>query len=255
MDKPVIPELLTAIEDSDDEQLHAHTPTRIATELRRLICQGSLEPGAKLSEETIAAEFEVSRNTLREAFTILVGEDLVFKVPNRGVFVIDPGIRDVQEIYQARRFLEPSAILWGQLTPELTDTLHHVADQTRRGIAQENLEAIEEADRNFHIAAVALAGSTTMSLALERLLTQLGLAFQSLNISPSIHEAFAQQNLAIIARILAGERIDASRGLHRYLGLAENMVLQYALPDGEVVTTKQIPKQEAMTNGHDLSPH
>src|SRR5699024_1374027 len=90
-----------------------------------------------------------------QVFTILVGEDLVFKVPNRGVFVIDPGTRDIQEIYQARRFLEPSAILWGQLTPELTDTLQHVADQTRRGIAQENLEAIEEADRNFHIAAVA----------------------------------------------------------------------------------------------------
>ncbi|HIY85117.1 MAG TPA: GntR family transcriptional regulator [Candidatus Yaniella excrementavium] len=254
MDKPVIPELLNANDDNDDDQLHAHTPTRIAAELRRLICKGSLDPGAKLSEEIIAAEFEVSRNTLREAFTILVGEDLVFKVPNRGVFVIDPGTRDIQEIYQARRFLEPSAILWGQLTPELTDTLQHVADQTRRGIAQENLEAIEEADRNFHIAAVALAGSTTMSLTLERLLTQLGLAFQSFNISPSVHESFAQQNLAIITRILAGERIDASRGLHRYLGLAENMVLQYVHPDGEIVTTKQAPIQEAVTNGHNLSP-
>ncbi|MDN6351336.1 MAG: GntR family transcriptional regulator [Yaniella sp.] len=255
MDKPVIPELLNAIEDDDGKHLHAHTPTRIATELRRLICKGSLEPGTKLSEETIAAEFEVSRNTLREAFTILVGEDLAYKVPNRGVFVIDPGVRDVQEIYQTRRFLEPSAILWGQLTPELTDTFHHIADQTRRGIAQENLEAIKEADRNFHVAAVALAGSATMTLTLERLLTQLGLAFHGLNVSPSIHESFAQQNLAIINRILAGERIDASRGLHRYLGLAENMVLQYAIPAGEVVTTKQAPNQEAVMNGHDLSPN
>lgn len=255
MDKPVIPELLNAINDSHDEHLHAHTPTRIATELRRLICKGSLEPGAKLSEETIAAEFEVSRNTLREAFTILVGEDLVYKVPNRGVFVIDPGVPDVQEIYQSRRFLEPSAILWGQLTPELTETFHHIADQTRRGIAQENLEAIEAADRNFHVAAVALADSATMTLTLDRLLTQLGLVFRGLNIRPSIHESFAQQNLAIISRILAGDRIDASRGLHRYLGLAENMVLQYAIPAGEVVATKQAPNQETLTNGHDLSPN
>lgn len=255
MDKPVIPELLNAIDDNHDEHLHAHTPTRIATELRRFICDGSLEPGTKLSEETIAAEFEVSRNTLREAFTILVGEDLVYKVPNRGVFVIDPGVRDVQEIYQTRRFLEPSAILWGQLTPELTETFQHIADQTRRGIAQENLEAIEDADRKFHVAAVALAGSATMTLTLERLLTQLGLAFHGLNISPSIHESFAQQNLAIISRILSGDRIDASRGLHRYLGLAENMVLQYAIPVGQVVDTKQAPNQEAVTNGHDLSPN
>lgn len=255
MDKPVMPELSNVANDSDEETIHAHTPTRIATVLRQLICKGTLKPGTKLSEETIAAEFEVSRNTLREAFTVLVGEDLVFKVPNRGVFVIDPGPRDVREIYQTRRFLEPSAILWGELTPELTDTFHHVADQTRRGVAQENLQAIEEANQKFHMAAVALSGSATMTLALERLLTQLRLAFHGLNISPSIHESFAPQNLAIINRILAGERIEASRGLHRYLGLAENMVMQYATSTGEVITTQQRATKEAAPNGHDLTPN
>jgi len=255
MDKPVMPELSNVANDSDEETIHAHTPTRIATVLRQLICKGTLKPGTKLSEETIAAEFEVSRNTLREAFTVLVGEDLVFKVPNRGVFVIDPGPRDVREIYQTRRFLEPSAILWGELTPELTDTFHHVADQTRRGVAQENLQAIEEANQKFHMAAVALSGSATMTLALERLLTQLRLAFHGLNISPSIHESFAPQNLAIINRILAGEPIEASRGLHRYRGLAENTVMQYATSTGEVITTQQRATKEAAPNGHDLTPN
>src|SRR5699024_6937500 len=98
MDKPVMPEL--SAYDSDDGHAHAHTPTRIASSLRELICKGNLRPGTKLSEETIAAEFEVSRNTLREAFTVLAGENLVYKVPNRGVFVIDPGLHDVREIYQ-----------------------------------------------------------------------------------------------------------------------------------------------------------
>lgn len=255
MDKPVMPERATSANDSDTEHIHAHTPTRIATELRQFICKGTLRPGTKLSEETIAAEFEVSRNTLREAFTVLAGEELVYKVPNRGVFVIDPGPQDVREIYQARRFLEPSAILWGQLTAELTDTLHHVADQTRRGVAQENLEAIQEADTNFHMAAVALAGSATMTMALERLLTQLGLVFHSLNISPNIQESFAQQNLAIMDRILTGQRIEASRGLHRYLGLAENVVIEASSPSGEPVAPKQQTPREAATNGHDLTTH
>lgn len=255
MDKPVMPELSNAANDSEDDHLHAHTPTRIATALREFICKGTLKPGTKLSEEIIAAEFDVSRNTLREAFTVLAGEDLVYKVPNRGVFVIDPGPRDVREIYQTRRFLEPSAILWGQLTPELTDTFHHIADQTRRGVAQENLTAIEEADRNFHMAAVALSGSTTMTLTLDRLLTQLRLAFHALHIGPGIHESFAQQNLAIINRILAGERIEASRGLHRYLGLAENMVLQYGGSNGDAVHAKQRATQETVGKSHDLTPN
>lgn len=253
MDKPIMPELSFA-NDSDDDPIHAHTPTRIAATLREHICQGSLKPGTKLSEETIAAEFEVSRNTLREAFTVLAGENLVFKVPNRGVFVINPGPREVQEIYQTRRFLEPSAILWGKLTPELTETFDRTADRTRRGIAQEDLEALVEADRSFHVAVVALADSDTMSETLERLLIQLQLAFQSLQITPPIHQTFAQQNLAIINRILAGERIEASRGLHRYLGLAEKMVLQHAATIGRPVAVRQ-PPVDPVLNGRNMSPN
>lgn len=233
MEKPVMPELSRSNAQSEDDSLHAHTPTRIATTLRESICNGALKPGTKLSEELIAAEFEVSRNTLREAFTVLAGEELVFKVPNRGVFVIDPGPPDIQEIYQTRRFLEPSAILWGKLTPELTDSFNRIADRTRRGVAQEDLDAIVEADRSFHVAVVALAGSETMTESLERLLTRLRLALHNLQISTPIHGTFAQQNLAIITRILSGERIEASRGLHRYLGLAESMIMQHVIGNSD----------------------
>lgn len=253
MEQPAMPEL-SLLNHSDDDPLHAHTPTRIAAALREHICKGELRPGTKLSEETIAAEFEVSRNTLREAFTVLAGQDLVYKVPNRGVFVINPGPLEVREIYQTRRFIEPSAILWGKLTPEAADSLQLVADRTRRGVAQEDLEAIVEADRNFHLAVVSLANSATMTQTIERLLTQLRLAFQSMDISPPIHQTFAQQNLAIIHRILAGERIEASKGLFRYLGLAEKMILQQATTSGHPSIVRQ-PLTEPALDGRDLNPN
>lgn len=99
-----------------------------------------------------------------------------------------------------------------------------------------------------------LANSSTMNEALERLLTQLRLAFHSLQITPPIHQTFAQQNLAIINRILSGERIEASRGLHRYLGLAEKMVLQHAAANGRPVTVRQSPAVPAI-NGRNMSPN
>lgn len=248
-----MPELSLENESADDP-LHAHTPTRIAATLREHICEGTLRPGTKLSEEAIAAEFEVSRNTLREAFTVLAGEHLVYKVPNRGVFVIDPGPREIQEIYQTRRFLEPSAILWGKLTPELTEIFERTADRTRRGVAQEDRDALIEADRSFHVAVVSLAHSATMSSALERMLTQLQLAFNSLELTRPLHKTFPQQNLAIISRILAGERIEASRGLHRYLGLAEKAVLQHAAAAGRPATIRQVPA-EPVLNGRGINPN
>lgn len=253
MEPPVMPEL-SLPKNSEDSPIHAHTPTRIATTLREHICKGALKPGTKLSEETIAAEFEVSRNTLREAFTILAGEDLVYKVPNRGVFVINPGPAEIQEIYQTRRFIEPSAILWGTLTSDCADTLHQVADRTRRGVAQENLEAIVEADRSFHMAVIALANSATMTQSLERLLTQLRLAFHSMDITPPIHQTFAQQNLAIISRILAGERIEASRGLFRYLRLAEEMILRHAASSSRATGGRQTSANPSLDGG-ELNPN
>src|SRR5699024_6144771 len=117
----------------------------------------------------------------------------------------------------------------------------------RRGVAQEVLEALEVADREFHMAVVALAGSVTLSATIDRLLTQLRLAFTGLNINPGIHGSFAQQNLAIIDRILNNQRVDASRGLHRYLDLAENMVIQYATADGKPVRFHVDGTHEAST--------
>ncbi|WP_223286202.1 GntR family transcriptional regulator [Kocuria atrinae] len=52
-----------------------------AAQLRARISGGQLAPGAKLSEQAIARELGISRNTLREAFTVLAGESLVDRVP------------------------------------------------------------------------------------------------------------------------------------------------------------------------------
>src|SRR5699024_10314478 len=101
-----------------------------------------------------------------------------------------------------------------------------------------------------HMAVVALAGSVTLSATIDRLLTQLRLAFTGLNINPGIHGSFAQQNLAIIDRILNNQRVDASRGLHRYLDLAENMVIQYATADGKPLRLHVDRPHEAATRGH-----
>ena len=52
----------------------------------RLIA-GELRPGERLSETALAKEFDVSRNTLREAFRVLGEQGLVTHIPHRGVSV------------------------------------------------------------------------------------------------------------------------------------------------------------------------
>lgn len=94
------------------EAVHAHTAAWVVEVLRTKIAEGLLLPGAKLSEQALAQTFGISRNTLREAFTVLADEHIVTRIPNRGVLVASPGPDGVREIYRVRRILEPAAIRW-----------------------------------------------------------------------------------------------------------------------------------------------
>ncbi|MFH7489618.1 GntR family transcriptional regulator, partial [Pseudomonas syringae group genomosp. 7] len=49
----------------------------ITTELRRLLVEGELVPGQRLSEAAFAECLQISRITLREAFRILTREGLL----------------------------------------------------------------------------------------------------------------------------------------------------------------------------------
>ena len=73
------------------ESAPAPAPVAAAAQLRQRIAAAGLVPGERLGEVALAAELQVSRNSLREAFTMLASEGLVERRPHRGVFVAAPG--------------------------------------------------------------------------------------------------------------------------------------------------------------------
>ena len=93
---------------------HAHSGPWAASVLRRRIAEGELLPGDKLSEQALAESLGLSRNTLRESFTLLNNELIITRIPNRGVFVASPDADDVREIYAVRRTVEPACLAWGE---------------------------------------------------------------------------------------------------------------------------------------------
>ncbi len=82
----------------------------ITKELRRMLVEGELVPGQRLSEAALADSLQISRNTLREAFRVLTREGLLTHEPNRGVTVAEPDMASIIDIYRVRRFIECTAI-------------------------------------------------------------------------------------------------------------------------------------------------
>ena len=76
----------------------------IAEDLRDAIGKARYLLGDKLNEVEVAAQYDVSRNTLREAFATLAAEQLLARIPNRGVFIATPDVEYIVDLYRASRF-------------------------------------------------------------------------------------------------------------------------------------------------------
>lgn len=75
-------------------------------EVRRAIAERRLVPGIKLTEDSLASLFNVSRARVRKVLLILARERIVKQEPDRGAFVRRPSVIEPRNILDARRLVE-----------------------------------------------------------------------------------------------------------------------------------------------------
>ncbi len=71
-------------------------------EIERMITEGELTAGEKLNELELSVVMGVSRGTVREAIRSLAGSGLVDLIANRGAFVHETTLSEVQNLYELR---------------------------------------------------------------------------------------------------------------------------------------------------------
>jgi DNA-binding GntR family transcriptional regulator len=79
---------------------------RLASTIQARILSGEIPSDARLRQETLAAEFGVSRTPVREALRKLQSAGIVVLEPRRGAIVRGPTPREVREAYLVRAELE-----------------------------------------------------------------------------------------------------------------------------------------------------
>lgn len=133
--------------------------------LRERIVTVALEPGARLIERDLAAEFEVSRIPLREALQRLAGDGLVTTVPGQGSIVTVPTPKDIEDLLDVRAGLEPLAarLAAAGAGPEALARLRACVQP------QSDPEALTEANAAFHREVVAAADNPLLAQIMEPL--------------------------------------------------------------------------------------
>ncbi|MEV4436495.1 GntR family transcriptional regulator [Streptomyces sp. NPDC049555] len=210
---------------------------RIACALRERIEGGGLPPGTRLSEEALGRELGVSRNTLREAFRLLVHDGLVVHLLNRGVFVrvLEPA--DVTDIYRMRAALQSAGVRAAAMAPAalreaVTAAVADAEDAAHAG----DWSRVATADLRFHRALAALAGSARIDAAMDRLLAELRLAFHAMPSPRHFHAPFVARNRALATLLERGEHTAAEAELAAYLTDACRLILD-ALRTGPAART------------------
>jgi DNA-binding GntR family transcriptional regulator len=125
----------------------------IASTLQARVLRGEIPSGARLGQESLAAEFGVSRTPVREALRKLQATGLLVVTPNKGAVVRAPTVRELREGYVVRAELEGLA---AALAAELIrrselERLHEAVElfRTCRDTDAE-LELWSRANSDFH---------------------------------------------------------------------------------------------------------
>lgn len=106
----------------------------VTKRLREEIQNGELEPGQRLRQAHIAADYGVSTTPVRESFVKLEREGLLVSSAHRGVVVFEPTTEELNELYEIRIPLESLAteLAVPNLTDEDLATMNDCLDGMKR---------------------------------------------------------------------------------------------------------------------------
>lgn len=160
--------------------------TRVAEHLRddlaERILSLELPPGTPLTEQALAAAYDVSRNSVREALRLLEADGLVRHHRHRGATVAEPTAADVDDLFAARRAVElAGARAVGAADAEVLADLDGAVEAMDRAAERGDGRGAVDADLAFHRALAGLAGSTRLDRFYAAVQSELRLALVALD--------------------------------------------------------------------------
>ena len=196
---------------------------RVYGSLLDAISDGSLAPGARLTQEEIAAQLDVSRQPVLQALRLLKKDGLVLDAPGRGVVVtpLDPGW--IAKVYEVRGALDA-------LGARLAAGRHAVIDPRliehgRRATRGRQINAMIEADMAFHNAIYDASGNPLLRPSAQLHWAHLRRVMGAVLQSTRQRETLWDEHEAIAAAIAAGDGKAAVRLIEDHAREAsENLV-------------------------------
>jgi len=194
---------------------------RVREEVRRLILDGELRPGERLTQQHLAKRFGVAQSVIRESLLELQFSGLVHMVDNLGIFVGDLNADTLVQAYEVREMLEGLAT-------------RACCDRASRSDLRELTEMVEEIhrlgtvgqdgergalDRKFHLRIIEISRNDVLVRLIDAC-HALGMTVQA----SRPHGVIRREHLGIIAAIEAGKGDEAERRAREHVAGAREAI-------------------------------
>jgi DNA-binding GntR family transcriptional regulator len=212
----------------NDLQLeHSSTVDRAVEEIRRALFAGQLAPGTPLREVALSEAMGVGRSTVREALTVLVGEGVAVRVPNKGVAVKELTAADVHDVSLARAALEAAGVRrWADASSDDRSAVRSALEAYAR-LATETSDpaTLTEAHLRIHRALVGLTGSRRLVAVAEGLSAEVRLGLAHLDRTRANLADQVAEHRGLVELVESGRTPAALDALRRHLAAAEASLL------------------------------
>lgn len=208
-------------------------PRRLAADaadiLRDEILAGGLVRGTHLVEAKIAAQLNVSRGTVREAFRVLTVEGLIVEGTRRGAFVVSLTAADVREIYDVRAAIEGRAaqLIVRAGHPRVLDELEAIVAAIEAAARAGDVAAVRGRDLDFHEAVCLLSGNRRLH---EVFLRHVPAVQTLIRYDDRLHfslETTAAQHRPLLDALRGGDSEAAGRAFQAHCEEARDLVAPY----------------------------
>jgi DNA-binding GntR family transcriptional regulator len=129
-------------------QLAPELTDQVHARLHEAIVNGDLPPGARITQDSLAEQFAVSRQPVLQALKLLKREGLVVDAPGRGLLVAPLDALQIEQLYQVRGALD--ALAAALAAAQRVALAPNLLERGRKAAQSGRVSQLIEADLAFH---------------------------------------------------------------------------------------------------------
>jgi DNA-binding GntR family transcriptional regulator len=196
---------------------------RVYRALLDAISDGSLAPGARVTQEDLAERLAVSRQPVLQALRLLKKDGLLHDAPGRGLLVAPLDAAWIADVYEVREALDALAARLAARRGATIDP--QLLEQGRRAARGRQIQAMVDADIAFHAAIYAASGNPLLERSAQLHWVHLRRVMGAVLQSSRQRESIWDEHAAIAEAINAGDaKLAARLSEHHGRQASENLL-------------------------------